>query len=233
MDSRAQDRAAAVLLVEDEPEARQLLGAALQQHGFGVSEAGTGTDGLREARLHDFDLVLLDLGLPDMDGLEVIGRLREWTSVPIIVLSARKTEQDKIGALDRGADDYMTKPFAAGELLARMRVALRRPRDGSQQAVFRLGDLEIDRHKHVVMSSGREVHLTPTEYRLLVALARCAGGVVTHRQLLNEVWGPTCAEQTQYLRVYMAQIRHKLEQDPTRPRYIVTEPGVGYRMRAE
>jgi two-component system KDP operon response regulator KdpE len=224
-----------VLLVEDEPQMRRFLRATLANHGYALSEAATAADGLREAGSRTFDLILLDLGLPDMDGLEVTKRVREWSKVPIIVLSARGQEQDKIDALDGGANDYLTKPFGTGELLARMRAAMRHiPRDAAQEEpVFRLGDLEVDMGRRIVTVAGREVHLTPTEYKLLVTLARFAGRVVTHRQLLKEVWGPTYAEQTQYLRVYMAQLRHKLEQDPARPKYFVTEPGIGYRLRGE
>src|SRR4051794_10285048 len=230
------ESAAKVMLVEDEPQMRRFLRATLGNHGYALVETTTGEEALTEASTCNPDLVLLDLGLPGIDGLEVTRRLREWSAAPIIVISARGQEQDKIDALDSGADDYLTKPFGAGELLARMRVALRHAAErqaGSGEAIFTVGDLKLDFVKRQVHVGDREVHLTPTEYKLLVTLARFAGRVITHRQLLRDVWGPSYAEQTQYLRVYMAQLRHKLETDPARPRYFVTEPGVGYRLKVE
>ena len=182
------------------------------------------------------DLIILDLGLPDLDGLEVTRRLREWTSTPIIVLSARNQERDKVDALDAGADDYLTKPFGTAELLARLRVALRhaiQATQGSDEPVFTSGDLRVDQaHRHVFVGA-REVHLTPIEYKLLLVLVQHAGKVVTRKQLLHDVWGPSYVDEMHYLRVYMGQLRHKLEADPTRPRYLLTEPGVGYRLRTE
>jgi two-component system KDP operon response regulator KdpE len=180
--------------------------------------------------------VLLDLGLPDMDGIDVTKELRTWSTKPIIVISARGQEQDKVGALDLGADDYLTKPFGMNELMARMRVALRhasRAKEDSTEPMLKVGDLEIDLDRRRVTASGREVHLTPNEYKLFAYLMKHAGKVLTHRQLLKEVWGPAYASQTHYLRVYMVQLRHKLEADAARPLYLVTEPGVGYRLKTE
>jgi len=225
-----------VLVVEDEPQMRRFLRATLTTHGYRLVEAETAREGISQATAHNPDLVLLDLGLPDGDGLDVTRQLRGWTVVPIIVLSARGQESDKIDALDAGADDYLTKPFGAGELLARMRVALRHAARLTQDAVepiFELGDLRVDLARRQVRRAGAEVHLTPIEYKLLVTLIKNAGKVITHRQLLREVWGPNAANQNHYLRVYMAQLRQKLEADSARPRYLVTEPGVGYRLKVE
>ncbi|MBI5835770.1 MAG: response regulator [Candidatus Eisenbacteria bacterium] len=225
-----------VLAIEDEKPILRFLRATLAGHGYRLVEAVTGEEGLRQARARVPDLILLDLGLPDLDGLEVARRLREWSKVPIIVLSARGQERDKIAALDLGADDYVTKPFAVGELLARMRVALRhaaRGGLGEGDTVVRVGDLCVDRMRRVVTLAGREVRLTPLEYRLLAALSDFPGRVLTHEHLLKQVWGPGYARQHHYLRVYMAQLRQKLERDPSRPEYLLTEPGVGYRMREE
>jgi two-component system, OmpR family, KDP operon response regulator KdpE len=225
-----------VLLVEDEPQMRRLLRAALTGHGYRLVEAETGGAGLTQAAARAPELILLDLGLPDMDGLEFTKRLREWARTPVIVLSARGQEKDKVAALDAGADDYLTKPFGVPELLARMRVA-RRHRElqaaGKEQPAFSLGEIHVDHARRQVLVSGKEAHLTPTEWRLLSALVRHAGKVMTHRQLLNEAWGPAYMSQTQYLRVYMGQLRHKLEPDPARPRYLMTETGVGYRLRVD
>ena len=221
-----------VLVIDDEAPIRRFLRAALSSQGYQVTEAATGLDGLAQASMRTPDLILLDLGLPDLDGLAVTQRLRAWTQTPIVVLSARGQEGDKIAALDAGADDYVTKPFAIGELAARMRAALRRVAhagDGEGD-VFESGDLRVDRGRRTVAVGGNEVRLTPIEWKLLVALARHPGRVLTHGHLLREVWGPG-ANETHYLRVYMAQLRHKLEQDPARPRHFVTEPGVGYRLR--
>jgi two-component system KDP operon response regulator KdpE len=224
-----------VLLVEDEPPIRRLLRTALAAHGYRLIESTTGEDGLQQAATRLPDLIILDLGLPDVDGVEVIRRLREWSATPIIVLSARGQERDKIQALEAGADDYVSKPFGVGELVARMRVAWRhaacahRP----EEPLFRVGELTIDLAHRRVSIAGRDVHLTPHEYRLLTTLARHAGKVLTHPQLLKEVWGPPYTEQAHYVRVYMAQLRRKLESDPARPRYLLTEPGVGYRLAAE
>lgn len=189
-----------------------------------------------EAATRNPDIVLLDLGLPDLDGIEVVRRLREWSEVPVVVLSAREQEQDKIKALDAGADDYLTKPFGAGELLARIRVALRHKatqQAGQRESRFVLDNLRVDLAKRAVFLNEIEVHLTPIEYRLLAVLIKYAGRVITHSQLLKEVWGPPYADQTQYLRVYMAQLRHKLEADPARPRFLMNEPGVGYRLKVD
>jgi two-component system KDP operon response regulator KdpE len=231
----APTRPIAVLLIEDEAPIRRFLRATLARHGFRLLEASTGDEGLQEAATHQPELVVLDLGLPDLDGLEVITRLREWSLVPIIVLSARGEDRDKIAALDAGADDYVSKPFSVGELIARMRVALRHTARVAQDtsAPFTVGDLRVDLVRRRVFVGEREVRLTPIEYRLLTTLIRHAGKVVTHRQLLKEVWGPPYADQAQYVRVYMGQLRRKLCADPARPRYLVTEPGVGYRLAVD
>ncbi len=225
-----------MLLIEDEPEIRRFLRATLVAEGFRLFEAVAGDEGLREAEVRQPDIVVLDLGLPDMDGLEVIRRLRRWTAVPIVVLSARGQEADKIGALDAGADDYVSKPFGVGELLARIRVSLRHAertvRDAGEPA-FAVGDLQVNLAQRRVLAAGREVHLTPIEYRLLSTLVKHAGKVLTHGQLLRDVWGPPYVEQAHYLHVYMAQLRRKIERDPARPRYLLTEPGVGYRLSAD
>jgi two-component system KDP operon response regulator KdpE len=224
-----------VLVVEDEPQVMRFLRATLPAHGYRVLEATSGAQALVEAQTRGPDLVLLDLGLPDLDGIEVTRRLREWSHVPILVVSARGQERDKVEALDAGADDYLTKPFGTDELLARMRVALRHAArvKGSGAAVFEAGDLRVDLGARLVHRAGREVRLTRTEYRLLAALVANAGKVMTHRQLLREVWGPGSTDESHYLRVYMAQLRHKLEEDPARPRHLLTETGVGYRLRVE
>jgi len=224
-----------VLVIDDEAAIRRFLRAALTSQGYQVTEAATGSDGLAQAATRTPDLILLDLGLPDLDGLAVTQRLRAWTGTPIVVLSARGQEADKIAALDAGADDYVTKPFAIGELSARMRAALRRSaHDGDGESdLFESGDLRIDRGRRTVSLQGKEVRLTPIEWKLLVALAKRPGRVLTHGHLLREVWGPGAGEQHHYLRVYMAQLRHKLEDDPARPRHLTTEPGVGYRLRTE
>lgn len=226
---------ATILLIEDEPEIRRFLRTTLPVHGFRLYEAATGLDGLTEAQARNPDLILLDLGLPDLEGSEVIRRVREWTATPIIVLSARDQEQVKVAALDLGADDYVTKPFGVNELLARMRAALRHAVQSADtpESVFMLGDLRVDLGRRQVFVSGKEVHLTPIEYKLLTTLIRYAGKVLTHRQLLKEVWGPLHMEEGHYLRVYMRQLRNKLEKNPAHPRYLVTELGVGYRLRAE
>ncbi len=223
-----------VLLVEDEPQMRRFLRVALEGSGYRYLEAGTGQEGLALAVQHRPDVILLDLGLPDMDGLELMTRLRAWSQTPVIVISARGQETDKIGALDVGADDYLTKPFGTGELLARIRVALRHADPGAvEEPVFKLGRWQVDLARRQVLVAGQEVHLTPLEYGLFTTLIRHAGKVVTHRQLLKEVWGGVAGAQPLYLRVYMAQLRHKLEEDASRPRYLQTEPGIGYRLRLE
>lgn len=225
-----------ILLIEDEPQMRRFLRITLESHGYRFVDAGTAQEGLMQASTRNPDVVLLDLGLPDVDGLEVTKRLREWMLTPIIVISAREQEQDKVKALDAGADDYLTKPFSAGELLARIRVALRHAasrKTDSMEPVFVLETLRVDLAKRQVFIDDKEVHLTPIEYKLLTALIRHAGKVITHSQLLKEVWGPAHANEVQYLRVYMTQLRHKLERDPARPRFLMNEPGVGYRLKYE
>ena len=218
------------LVIDDEVQIRRLLKLTLESASYRVIEAEKGQAGLTEAATRKPDIVLLDLGLPDLDGLEVLRRLREWSSVPVIVLSVREREDDKIAALDRGADDYVTKPFSAGELLARMRVAIRNRQRDTEPSVLRFGTVEVDLAARVVRRKGDEVKLTATEYELLRVLARHAGKVLTHRQLLREVWGAAYEEQTHYLRVYIGHLREKLEADPARPRLFLTEPGVGYRL---
>ena len=252
------------VVIEDEPQIRRFVRMALEGEGCVVHEAETGKRGLTEAGTRKPDLLVLDLGLPDLDGLDVIRDVRGWSSVPIIVLSARVGETDKIAALDAGADDYLTKPFGVGELLARVRANLRRPRtaaghesgngavnfaaDGAANGLangssngnsvayfdanqlFIFGEVEMDRQARIVRRSGTEVHLTPIEYRLLGVLAGNAGRVLTHRQLLREVWGPSQASQSHYLRIYMGHLRQKLEADPTQPRHLLTETAVGYRL---
>ncbi|MGD0090467.1 MAG: response regulator [Planctomycetota bacterium] len=221
-----------VLVIEDEAQIRRFLRATLGSEGYVLLEAENGQQGLLEAASKPPDLVLLDLGLPDMDGLEVIRRLREWTAVPIIIISARGQEQDKVAGLDAGADDYVTKPFSVPELMARIRVARRHTdRTEDETAVFVSGGLKVDLARRLVFTDDREVRLTPIEFKLLAILVKHAGKVLTHRQLLKEVWGPTYAEDSHYLRVFVHQLRHKLESDPARPKYLVTEAGVGYRLR--
>lgn len=227
---------ALVLLVDDEPQTRRVLRPVLKGRGFDVVEAENGQQAIKEAAYHNPDIVLLDLGLPDLDGVEVIRRLREWSSVPIIVLSVREREEDKIEALDSGADDYLTKPFGAGELLARIRVARRnksRTGDAASSAIFSVGALHVDLVRRHVTVNDEEIHLTPTEYQLLTVLIRSAGRVVTHEKLLREVWGAAYAGHTQYLRVFMAQLRRKMEPNKARSSYLSTEPGIGYRLRAD
>lgn len=223
-----------LLVIEDDPAIRRFLRAALADAGYRWSEAASGEEGLRLAVSQPPELVILDLGLPDLDGQEVLRRLREWYSGPIVILSARDQETQKVQALDHGADDYVTKPFGVGELLARIRVALRHSQRANPEATTaRIGDLELDLAARVVRVRGVEIHLTPLEYRLLVTLVKHAGKVLTHRFLLREVWGPEDAQENHYLRVFVASLRRKIEADPARPRYLLTEPGVGYRFAAE
>lgn len=221
------------LVVDDEVQIRRLLRANLEANGYRVLEAATGQEGIAQAAQWRPDVVILDLGLPDMDGVTVLKRLREWSRVPVLVLSVRDREEDKVAALDNGADDYVTKPFGARELLARLRVAQRHAQPGAEMTVFRAGQLEVDLAARVVRLKDQEVRLTATEYSLLRLFVQHAGKVLTHRHILREVWGPNAVEQTHYLRVYIAHLREKLEADPAAPRLIVTEPGVGYRFIQE
>ncbi len=225
---------ATILIVEDEPEIRRFLRSALGAEDYKVVESATARRGAIDATTHKPDLVIMDLGLPDFDGVEVIRQIRQWSAMPVLVLSARAQERAKIEALDAGADDYITKPFGVGELLARVRAALRhtaRPPTG--MAVLTLEDASVDLESRKALRAGREVHLTPIEFRLIGHLAKHLGMVVTQRQLLTEVWGPTHAEDTHYLRIYMKQLRDKLERDPVRPKHFITETGVGYRLVVE
>lgn len=224
-----------ILVIEDEPQMRRFLRGSLATEGCTLVEATTGAEGLAAASSRAPDLILLDLGLPDMDGLEVTRRLREWTTVPVIVLSARGQEQDKVAALDAGADDYLTKPFSLPELQARMRVAQRHASrvEGKGESVQVFGSLRVDLANRVVTRDREEVRLTPVEYKLLATLVRNAGKVMTYLQLLKDVWGLRSAHQKQYLHVYMGHLRGKLEDDPARPRFLLTEPGVGYRFKAD
>ncbi|MFO0917698.1 MAG: response regulator [Planctomycetaceae bacterium] len=223
-----------ILVIEDEQPIRRFVKAALTTEGYRVEEAVSGEEGLRLAAGHPPDLIILDLGLPDVDGQDVLSRLREWCSAPIIVLSARDQESQKILALDHGADDYVTKPFGIGELLARMRTALRHAsRPGPEPTKVSFGDVQIDLAARLIHRQGQEVHLTPLEYKLLLTMVKHAGKVLTHRFLLREVWGPHDIHENHYLRVFVASLRRKLEDDPARPRYILTEQGVGYRFASE
>jgi two-component system KDP operon response regulator KdpE len=227
------NNSATIIVVEDEVQIRRFLRTTLVSEGYQVFEAETGKQGLTEAAMRKPDLIILDLGLPDMDGVEVVKGIRLWSSIPIIILSARSQESDKISALDAGADDYLVKPFGAGELLARIRVALRHVSsvaNGDEDGIFTLDDLKVDMIHRKVIVGNAEVHLTPIEYRLLTVLIKHAGKVLTHRLLLQEVWGPNYVERAHYLRVYMGTLRHKLEKDPARPRFLLTEVGVGYRL---
>lgn len=225
-----------ILVIEDDSAIQKFLRVSLSSHGYRVIAAETGKSGLLEAASRQPDLVILDLGLPDMEGIELMTQLRQWSAVPVIVVSARGKEQDKIVALDAGADDYLTKPFSVGELMARVRVSLRHAASAHADTgdpVFISGQLNVDLLHRRVTVAQKEVHLTPNEFRLLAVLVKHAGMVLTHRQLLKEVWGPGSGNETHYLRVYMNQLRQKLEQDPARPLHLLTEPGVGYRLAAE
>lgn len=221
---------AVALIVDDEPQIRRLLRITLEANGYRVFDASNGNDGLAQLVQHRPDVVLLDLGLPDLDGLNVLKLLREWSRVPVIILSVRDREDDKISALDAGADDYVTKPFAAGELLARLRAALRHNRGQGVEAIFHAGNLEVDLAARMVRKRGQEVKLTPIEYALLRLLVTHAGKVLTHRQLLSEVWGQKAVNQSQYLRVHIAHLREKIEDNPSEPSLIITEPAIGYRL---
>lgn len=219
-----------ILIIDDEVQIRKLLRVALDGHGYDVAEAVCGQDGLTETAMFRPDLILLDLGLPDIGGLEVVKRLREWSKVPIIILSVQEQEGDKIAALDAGADDYLTKPFSMGELLARIRAAMRHIVGSIEEPVLEYGDLKIDLSCRRVMVGEKEVKLTPIEYDLMKNLAVHGGKVLTHKHLLREIWGRAYENDTHYLRVYIGQLRRKVEHDPSHPRHIVTEPGIGYRL---
>ncbi|SRR5260370_1124141 len=224
---------ARLLVIEDEAPIRRFLRVSLANQNYNVVEAETGEKGIKLATSQPPDLIVLDLGLPDLDGMEIIRQLREWSTTPIIVLSARGRENDKVAALDAGADDYLTKPFSVSELLARVRVALRRAASNANEAgepEFTVQNLRVDMARRQVFLAGEEIHLTPIEYRLLTTLVKYAGKVVTHRQLLKEVWGPNSVFETHYLRVYMGHLRQKIEADSARPKILLTEPGVGYRL---
>lgn len=223
-----------LIIIEDEAQIRRFLRASLTSEGYQVIEAETGKQGMAEAATRKPDLIILDLGLPDMDGVGVIKGIRAWSSVPVIILSARSQENDKISALDAGADDYLVKPFSIGELMARIRVSLRHVSSAVDgvQGVFSVDELKVDMIHRKVTISNVEVHLTPIEYRLLTVLVKHAGKVLTHRLLLKEVWGPNYVDRAHYLRIYMGNLRHKLEKDPARPRFFLTEVGVGYRLAA-
>jgi two-component system KDP operon response regulator KdpE len=222
-----------IVIIDDERAIRRFLRTVLEARDYQVYEAASGEDGLVTVAQHRPDIVILDLGLPGIDGIEVTQRLREWSEIPIIILSVREQEQDKIAALDAGADDYLTKPFGAGELMARLRAALRRITRPGTEPIFTVKDLTVDLTRRLVRRSGEEIQLTPTEYDLLRVLVSNAGKVVTHQQLLHQVWGDAYRGEFHLLRVNVSNLRHKLEPEPSRPRYIVTEPGIGYRMRDE
>ena len=223
-----------IVVIEDDPPIRRFLRTSLSTQGFIVHEAESGKQGIVEAGVRKPDLLILDLGLPDMNGVDVIKVVRSWSEIPIIILSARNGEQQKIDALDAGADDYLTKPFGFGELLARIRVALRHVNRACEQAqseVFQTANLQMDLLNRIVKIDNQEVHLTPIQYRLLSVLVKHAGKVLTHQQILKEVWGPSYKENSHYLRIYMSQLRQKLEADPTQPKFLLTESGVGYRLK--
>src|SRR5215510_16007038 len=224
-----------ILVIDDEPQILRAMRTILTEKQFKVTTASRGEEGLALAAANEPDLIILDLGLPDMDGVEVCTRLREWTQIPIIILSVRDSERDKVAALDQGADDYLTKPFGIEELLARVRVALRHAasRKGEHSKVVKAGPLTIDLAWHIIKRGEEEIKLTGREYKLLAYLAANRGRVLTHQSILTHVWGPADADHTEYLRVYMRQLRKKLEEDPERPQYILTEPGIGYRFMAD
>jgi two-component system, OmpR family, KDP operon response regulator KdpE len=225
---------ARVLVVDDEAQIRRFLRTSLDAHGYEVIEAADGSEAIKRTTVEKPDIIVLDLGLPDQSGFDVLKRLREWSDVPVIVLTARNREADKIEALDQGADDYLTKPFGMGELMARIRAALRhRVQAKGAEPVFKVGPIVVDLIKRLVTRDGQEVKLSPREYDLLRMLVQNAGRVVTHQQILREVWGPAHVEDTQYLRVYIGQLRQKLEPQPEAPRFLLTEPGVGYRLKED
>lgn len=222
-----------VLVVDDEVQIRRFLRISLEAGGYHVYEAGTGKEAILIAAKVRPDLLILDLGLPDLDGIEVVKQVREWTKMPIIILSVRDADSDKVAALDAGADDYLTKPFSTEELLARLRVALRHTQPEPDQRAFTTGDLHIDLTRRLVTLRGEPVKLTPTEYALLRLMVQHAGRVLTHRQILKEVWGPAYIDESHYLRVYFSQLRQKVEDNPALPKYLLTEPGVGYRLAVD
>lgn len=224
------NNAARILIIEDESQIRKLLKVSLNAHGYDLEEAVNGKDGVNRAATFKPDLLIIDLGLPDIDGKEVVKQIREWSETPIIILTARDQEQEKIEALDSGADDYITKPFGVGELLARMRVCLRHAATAEQQPILACGGLVVDLQQRRVTVEGHEVKLTPTEYEIIKMMMQHAGKVITHKQLLKAVWGNAYQQDTHYIRVYIGQLRRKIEQNPTQPRYIITESGVGYRL---
>jgi len=221
-----------ILVVEDDPAIHKFLRVSLEVHGYRLVESISAKDGLLQAATRQPEVIILDLGLPDMDGVEFTRQVRQWSSVPIIVVSARHGEQDKVGALDAGADDYLTKPFSVSELQARLRAVLRRKSQAGEKesAVLQVRELCVDVPRHLVKLGEREIHLTPNEYRLLVYLMKNAGRVITHQQLLKEIWGPDSTQEMHYLRVYVNQLRQKIEPVPAQPQYLLTEPGIGYRM---
>ncbi len=222
-----------VLIIDDEAQIRRLLRLSLEAHNYQVREATTAQEGLQQVAMTRPDLIILDLGLPDMEGIEVVRKLREWSQTKVIVLSVKNAEQDKIALLDAGANDYVTKPFGMGELLARMRAALRSTLPEASEGVLKTGSLPIDFSRRVVTKNGVELKLTPTEYSLLRFLAQNAGKVLTHSQIIRELWGPQAQPDMSYLRVYILQLRRKLEDNPSNPRLLITEPGVGYRLLVE
>ena len=230
MSKENKNAAPVALVIDDEPQIRRLLRVTLEANGYRVFDAVNGQDGVAQAAQRRPDIVLLDLGLPDLEGVEVLQRLREWSRVPVVILSVRDREDDKVAALDAGADDYVTKPFNSAELLARLRAALRHAQPQGADAIVSAGNLEVDLSKRVVRKSGQEVKLTPTEYSLLRLLVTHAGKVLTHRQLLTEVWGDKAVAQTHYLRVHIAHLREKVEDEPSQPKLIITEPAIGYRL---
>lgn len=221
---------AKILVIDDEIEIRRLLKVGLTAHGYDFLEAATGRDGIYQAAMARPDIVILDMGLPDLEGLAVVSQIREWSTIPIIILSVRGQENDKVNALDLGADDYLTKPFSMSELMARIRVALRHQGNLKDEPVIQIGDLWIDLSRRQVKVAGSEIHLTPTEYDLFKILISNAGKVLTHRHILTSIWGNNGQEYSQYLRIYISQLRKKIERDPNQPKYILTEPGVGYRL---
>ena len=223
---------AKILVIDDEIEIRRLLKVGLAAYGYDFAEAATGKEGINQAAIIRPDIIILDMGLPDLDGLEVVRQIREWSQIPIIILSVRGQELDKVKALDLGADDYLTKPFSVSELMARIRVALRHQADLKDEPIVNLGDLYIDLARRIVKVAGTEVHLTPTEYDLLKILVSHPGKVVTHRHLITGIWGAYDQEHSQYLRIYISQLRKKIELDPNQPKFILTEPGIGYRLTA-